>query len=193
MINPEFAGTKNKINVSVRMNEVGDIKYDPTCLQRQTIDTSALNGCIAVVALFRGQTEGDASVLLSHFPPSGDANRAASNISDAATLQSAHNRKPETIVIMAPGRWSKDDSTGFMIKKPYATVEPDIEGYKLALKASADTKVIIIGYTLDDSALQGYSFDPTLGTMTAAFYPSANGIPQLMVSAEGSTVPVLTL
>ena len=175
------------------MNEVGEIKYDPTCSQRQTIKTAALNGCIAVVALFRGQTERDASVLLSHFPPYGDAYKAASNIRDAVTLQSVHDRKPDTIVIMAPGRWTKDDSTGFMIKKPYATVEPDIEGYKVALEASADTKVIIIGYTPDDSALQGYSLDPSLGTMTAAFYPSANGIPQLMVSAEGSTVPMLTL
>lgn len=179
----------NRGTVLVEMGHVGTVDYDPASGERQAIGTSALNGCIGVTALFRGEHPESAVAMLSHFPPSGDTNQSAMNIAPSVAAQQAQGRKPDSVVIMAPGQWAKDETTGYWVEKPYATVEPDIQGYKQALAAAGVADVKVMGYIPDDLALRGMAPDPNTGTMLAEFYKGSDNVPQLRVFVEGHAVP----
>lgn len=125
----------------------------------------------------------DASVMLSHFPPSGNAYKATHNIAQAVADQQIRGRKLESVVIMAPGEWAKDETIGFWVKQPYATVRPDIEGYKIALGTSDDLPVKTVGYIPEHSMVAAHH--PIRGTMLTEFYRDENEIPQVRVLVEG--------
>ena len=190
MTNPEASlPQREELAFAVQMNEVCTINYDPS-VSRQAVGYSALYGCIAVAALFRGAGSYDASAILSHFPPSGNLNKSAANIAQAVSSQLAQGRKPEHVVIMAPGEWTKNETTGYWNETPYATVEPDIEGYKQVLGMADVTNMKVSAYIPDELALQGLSPDPYTGTILAEFYESSEGMPKLRVIVEGEAVPM---
>ena len=120
---------------------------------------------------------------MSHFPPSGNADNAAANIARAVAEQQAHGRTLESVVIMAPGEWAKDETTGYWVERPYATVRPDIDGYRRALGASGDLPVKTVGYIPEDPMIAAHH--PTKGTMLTEFYRDENKIPQVRVLVDG--------
>jgi hypothetical protein len=151
-----------EVVAKVGMGDVGVLDYDPSNPGRQTIETSALSGCIGTVVLCQG--EGGASVVVSHFPPSVDGN--AENFFKLRTVLSAQAERGRgalgSVVMVAPGT----------DKEVFPSVMPEINRYRY-----------VIGVDDDTTPMQVTPYMPGVsGTMSVEVVPGPGGKPALQVS-----------